>query len=133
MRCAWRTPGFRPRLWAGPGPLTLIQRRAREGALIADEEDLFAVPGGPLVLERTDRFAKHLRATLRPPGGPRVVVLDAAGRVYTNRFGRIGSRVARIPAGRARLLRIRARRAPLVLVVARVVDPDGHRRIAVIL
>jgi hypothetical protein len=63
---------------------------------MAVEDDLFAVPGGPLVLERTDRFAKHLRATLRPPGGP-------------------------------------ARPAPLVLVVARVIDPDGRRRIAVIL
>ena len=56
-----RSPGARPRLWAragpGPGPLSLVQRRACEGALMAVEDDLFAVPGGPLVLERTDRFA----------------------------------------------------------------------------
>lgn len=58
------------RLWAGPGALTLVQRRANDGAAVADEPDLFAVPGGPLVLERTDRFANHLRAMVRPPGGP---------------------------------------------------------------
>jgi hypothetical protein len=280
-------PGGRPRLWAGPGPLTLVQRRASAGALMADEDDLFAVPGGPLVLERTDRFAKHLRAMLRPPGGParpapvpkgadlhhlavagslaaarvgdEIVVFDlpsgtvrrrlpmgrlagtsllglavsAAGdvaltvedggadylgwapsgaaepavllagtyvgwatggcqlvseatpgasadivpagrcvrteaaftafydvvphghpltlpirvrcltapgpacrvdlRVYGNRLGRVGRRVARIPVGRARLVRIRSRLAKLVIVTGRVIDPDGHRRIAVIL
>lgn len=54
-------------------------------------------------------------------------------RLYSNRLGRIGRRVVRIPAGRARRVHIRARPAPIVLVVARVIDPDGHRRIAVIL
>jgi hypothetical protein len=58
----------RPRLFAGPrqGPLALVQRRARRGVLNVEQRDLFAVPGGPLVLERTDR---KLRAVLRPPGG----------------------------------------------------------------
>ena len=35
-----------------------------------EDPDLFAVPGGPLVLERTDRFGYRLRAVLRPPGAP---------------------------------------------------------------
>jgi hypothetical protein len=32
---------------------------------------VFSVPGGPLVLERTDRFGRRLRAVLRPPSDGR--------------------------------------------------------------
>jgi hypothetical protein len=55
-------------LWAGPGPLTRVQRRAPRDLPANDAPDLFAVPGGPLTLERTGRFG--VRAMLRPPGGP---------------------------------------------------------------
>ena len=69
------------RLLAGPpqGPLGLVQRRAREGPAVAEERGVFAVPGGPLVLERTDRFGMRLRAVLRPPGGPARVLATPAG------------------------------------------------------
>jgi hypothetical protein len=74
-------PGGRPRLLAGPpeGPLSLVQRRADLGAAMAEARDLFAVPGGPLVLERIDRVGRRLRAVLRPPGGPARVLPMPAG------------------------------------------------------
>ncbi len=62
--------------WRVPAPDCFVARRsgvhprATRDSLDADEPDLFAVPGGPLTLERTDRFANGLRAMLRPPAGP---------------------------------------------------------------
>ena len=64
-----RTPD---RLWAGPfpGPLSLVQDRTSPGAQTLDGTNLWAVPGGPLALEPTDRDGTRLRAMLRPLGAP---------------------------------------------------------------
>ena len=71
-------------LLAGPprGPLALI-RRGNRGAPLVEERDLFSVPGGPLVVERTNRSGSRLRAVLRPPGGPaRVLELPAGADLH---------------------------------------------------
>ena len=64
-----RTPA---RLWAGPfpGPLSLVQDRTSPGAQTLDGANLWALPGGPLALEPTDRDGTRLRAMLRPLGAP---------------------------------------------------------------
>ena len=86
------------RLLAGPagGPLALVQRRARPGPAMAEERDLFAVPGGPLVVERTDRVGRRLRAVLRPPGGPARVLPMPAGADLHNLA--VAGTVAAVPA-----------------------------------
>ena len=98
------------RLFAGPpeGPLALVQRRAAAGPAAAEERDLFAVPGGPLVVERTDRLGALLRAVLRPPGADlhHLAVAGALAAVAVPRRGEIvlldlpsGAVRARVPLG----------------------------------
>ena len=87
------------RLWAGPGPLTLVQRHAAAGAPMFEQDDLFVVPGGPLVIERTDRFGKRLRAMLRPPGGPaRRLSMPAGADLH---LLAVAGSLAAVPAGDA--------------------------------
>jgi hypothetical protein len=100
------------------------------------------VPAGPCVrTEAAFTVFNDVSPHGHPPTLPiRVRCLTAPApacrvdlRVYANRRGRIGRRVARIPVGRSRLVRIRARPASLVIVTGRVVGPDGRRRVAVML
>src|SRR6185312_3048059 len=97
-----------------------------------------AVPAGPcLRTEATFGVFNDVRPHGRPPKLPVFVrCLTAPGRtcrvdlrVYTADFERIGRLVTAVPVGGSRVVRVRARRAPFVFVIARVVDPDGRRRV----
>jgi hypothetical protein len=71
----------RERLLAGPltGPLQPVAHGAPARLRAEEERRLFAVPGGPLVLERAAGRPGSVRAMLRPPGGPARVLAFPRG------------------------------------------------------
>jgi hypothetical protein len=71
----------RERLLAGPlaGPLQPVAHGAPARLRAEEERRLFAVPGGPLLLERAAGRPRSVRAVLRPPGGPARVLAFPRG------------------------------------------------------
>ena len=90
------------------------------------------IPAGPCV--RTEAsFTQYVPSSVRyrirciATPGPRCRI-DL--RVYGRR-SRLARRVVTIPRGRARQVRVPVRGGGLLITSARVIDPDGRRRIAI--